>query len=94
MTQFPPRSFLLKNEVQGFYLRLPFQLATPSGFHATHIPKGDLVFSTKWGQNQFGKKISRTSSGERTNIEWETIIQNSSEKVSRVTTCRGLWTIP
>ena len=28
----------------GFYVRLPFQLATPLGFHATHIPKGNLVY--------------------------------------------------
>ena len=25
------------------YLRAPFQLASPSGFHVTHIPKGNLV---------------------------------------------------
>ena len=43
MTQFTPGSFLLKKYVQGFYMRLPFQLATPPGFHATHIPKGNLV---------------------------------------------------
>ena len=43
MTQFSSRPFLLKTDVQGFYLRLPFQLATPPEFHATHIPKGNLV---------------------------------------------------
>ena len=43
MTQFSPGSFLLKTEVQGFYLRLSFQLATPPGFHATHIPEENLV---------------------------------------------------
>ena len=43
MTQFTPRSFLLGTEMQGLYLRLPFQLATPPGFHATHIPKGNLA---------------------------------------------------
>ena len=43
MTQFSPRSLLLKTEVRGFYLRLPFQLATHNGFDATHIPKGNLV---------------------------------------------------
>ena len=46
MTQFTRRSLLLKKEVQGFYMRLPFQLATPPGFHATHIPKGNLVPGT------------------------------------------------
>ena len=48
MTQFSPRSLLLKTEVQGFYLRFPFQLATPPGVHATHIPKGNLVMYTKY----------------------------------------------
>ena len=46
MTQFSPRSFLLKTEVQGLYLRLASQLATPPGFHATHITKGNLVVYT------------------------------------------------
>ena len=44
MTQFSPISFLLKTEVQGFYVRLPFRLATLPGFHASHIPKGKLVY--------------------------------------------------
>ena len=49
MTQFTPRSFSLKKEVQGFYMRLPSQLLTPPGFQATHIPKGNLVLLyTKW----------------------------------------------
>ena len=43
MAQFPPISYLLKTEMQGFYLRLPFQRATPAGFLATHIPKGNHV---------------------------------------------------
>ena len=43
MTQFTQKSFLLNKEVQGFSMRLPFQLETPPGFHATHIPKGNLV---------------------------------------------------
>ena len=30
--------------MQGFYLCLPFQLANPPGFHATHIPKRNLVY--------------------------------------------------
>ena len=37
------RSFLHKTEVQGLYPRFPLQLATPPGFHATHIPKGNIV---------------------------------------------------
>ena len=43
MTHFSPRSFSLKTEMHGFYLRLPFQLATPPRFHASHIPTGNLV---------------------------------------------------
>ena len=27
-----------------YYLRVPFQLASPPGFHITHIPKGNLVY--------------------------------------------------
>ena len=26
------------------YLRVPFQLAKPPGFHVTHIPKGNFVY--------------------------------------------------
>ena len=33
--------------VQGFYMRLPFQLATPPGLHAIHIPNGNLVYMKK-----------------------------------------------
>ena len=47
MTQFTPRSFLLKKEVQGFYMRLTFQLATPPRFYVTHIPKGNLAKVTE-----------------------------------------------
>ena len=43
MTQLTRRSFLLNKNVQGFYMLLPFRLAAPPVFHATHIPKGNLV---------------------------------------------------
>ena len=45
MTQFTPRKYLLKQEVQGFYMRLPLQLETPPDLIATHIPKGNYTTS-------------------------------------------------
>ena len=49
-----------------FYLRLPFQLATPPPFHATHIPKGNLVIQTKSPKTSTDLNISPTTKKQKT----------------------------
>ena len=34
---------LIRERDARVYMRLPFELATPPGFHATQIPRGNLV---------------------------------------------------
>ena len=49
------------------YLCVPFQLASPPGFHVTHIPKGNLVVYTYW-------------STELTTYPWYFFIKNKHNK--------------
>ena len=52
----PQHSFPPQIEIHGsFFLRYVFQLATPPGFHVSHIPKGNLAYKFSLRRFRFPK---------------------------------------
>ena len=44
-------SYNVSSDLSTCYLRVPFQLSSPPGFHVTHISKGNLVFMEVYVEN-------------------------------------------